>query len=68
MDHRLRVFENRALRKIFGRKKDEVTGEWRRLYKVEPYLHSSPNIIRETKSRIIQLSGYVACKGEKMDV
>ena len=66
MEYRLRVFENRALRKIFGPKRDEVTGEWRRLYKVELYdLHSSANIIRVITSRIMQLSGYVACMGEK---
>ena len=66
MEYRLRVFENRALRKIFGPKRDEVTGEWRRLYNVELYdLHSSANIIRVITSRIMQLSGYVACMGEK---
>jgi len=66
VEYRLRVFENRALRKIFGPKRDEVTGEWRRLYNVELYdLHSSANIIRVITSRIMQLSGYVACMGEK---
>jgi hypothetical protein len=46
-EHRLRVFENRVLRKIFGPKRDEVTGEWRRLHSEELYdLYSSPNIIR----------------------
>jgi hypothetical protein len=46
-NHRLRVFENRVLRKIFGPKRDEVTGEWRRLHKEELYdLYSSPNVIR----------------------
>jgi hypothetical protein len=43
---RLRVFENRMLRRIFGPKRDEVTGEWRRLHNEERYaLYSSPNII-----------------------
>jgi hypothetical protein len=43
---RLRVFENRVLRRIFGRKRDEVTGEWRRLHNEELYaLYSSPNIM-----------------------
>jgi hypothetical protein len=47
---RLRVFENRVLRKIFGPKRDEVTGEWRRLHNKELYsLYSSPNIIRVIK-------------------
>jgi hypothetical protein len=44
---RLRVFENKALRRIFGPKRDEITGEWRRLHNEELYaLYSSPNIIR----------------------
>jgi hypothetical protein len=44
---RLRVFKNRVLRRIFGPKRDEVTGEWRRLHNKELYdLYSSPNIIR----------------------
>jgi hypothetical protein len=49
---RLRVFENKVLRRIFGIKRDEVTGEWRRLHNEELYaLYSSPNIIRENKSK-----------------
>jgi hypothetical protein len=45
-EHRLRVFENRLLRKVFGRKRDEVTGEWRRLHSEELYdLYCSPNVI-----------------------
>jgi hypothetical protein len=48
----LRVFENRVLRRIFGPKRDEVTGEWRRLHNKELYaLYSSPDIIRVIKSR-----------------
>jgi hypothetical protein len=51
-EHRLRVFENRVLRGIFGPKRDEVTGEWRRLHNEELNdLCSSPNIIRVIKSK-----------------
>jgi hypothetical protein len=46
-EHRLRVFENRVIRRIFGRKRDEVTGEWRKLYNEELHiLYFSPDIIR----------------------
>jgi hypothetical protein len=49
---RLRVFENRVLRRKFGPKSDDVTGEWRRLHNKELYaLYSSPNIIRVIKSK-----------------
>jgi hypothetical protein len=49
-EHRLRVFENRVLRKIFGCKRDEVTGEWRRLTSEEHYdLYSSPHILQVIK-------------------
>jgi hypothetical protein len=51
-EHRLRVFENRVLRRIFGPKRDEATGDWRRLHNEELNdLYSSPNIIRVIKSR-----------------
>jgi hypothetical protein len=51
-EHRLRVFENRVLRRIFGPKKDEMTGDWRRLHNGELHnLYSSPDIIRQIKSR-----------------
>jgi hypothetical protein len=51
-EHRQRVFENRVLRRIFGSKRDEVTGKWRRLHNEELNdLYSSPNIIRMIKSR-----------------
>jgi hypothetical protein len=50
--HKLRVFENRVLKKIFGPKRDEVTGEWRKLHNEEVHdLYSSPSIIRIIKAR-----------------
>jgi hypothetical protein len=50
-ERRLRVYENRVLRRIFGPKRDEVTGEWRKLHNEElNVLYSSPNIIRMIKS------------------
>jgi hypothetical protein len=60
------VFENRVLRGIFGPKRDEVTGEWRKLHKEELRdLYSSPSIIRIITSRRMRLAGYVARMGEK---
>jgi hypothetical protein len=60
-DHRLRVFENRVLRRIFGPKRDEVTGGWRKLHDKELHnLYSSPSIIRMMKSRRMRLAGHVA--------
>jgi hypothetical protein len=55
---RLKVFENRVLRRIFGPKKDEVTGEWRKLHNEELNdLYSSPNIVRVIKLRIMSGRG-----------
>jgi hypothetical protein len=54
-ERRQRAFENRILRKIFGPKRDEVTGKWKRLRKEKLYaLYSSPNIIRMIKSRMLR--------------
>jgi hypothetical protein len=62
---RLKVFENRVLRRILGPKRDEVTGEWRRLHNKELYaLYSSPNI-RVMKSRRLRWAGHVARMGER---
>jgi hypothetical protein len=54
------VFENRVLRRIFGPKRDEVTGDWRKLHNEELHnLHYSPNIIRMIKSRRMRWAGHV---------
>jgi hypothetical protein len=64
--HRLRVFNNWVLRRIFGPKRDEVTGEWRRLHKEELYvLYSSRNIIKVIKLRIIRWARHVARMGDR---
>ncbi|KAJ4445651.1 hypothetical protein ANN_12334, partial [Periplaneta americana] len=64
-EHRLRVFENKVLRKIFGAKRNEVTGEWRKLHNAELHaLYSSPDIIRNIKSRRLRWAGHVARMGE----
>jgi hypothetical protein len=62
--HRLRFFENRVLRRIFGTKRDEVTGEWRKLHNDElNILYSSPNTVRVIKSRRMRWAGHVARMG-----
>jgi hypothetical protein len=65
-EHRLRVFENRVLRRIFGPKRDEVTGDRRKLHNEELHnLYSSPNIIRMIKSRRMRWAGHVALMGRR---
>ena len=60
-EHRLRVFEKKVLSKIFGDKKDEITGEWRKLHNAELYaLYSSPYIIRSLKLRRLRWVGHIA--------
>jgi hypothetical protein len=60
-EHKLRVFENRVLRRIFGPKRDEVTRGWRKLHNEELHnLYSSPSIIRTMKSRRMRWAGHVA--------
>jgi hypothetical protein len=65
-EHRLRVFENRVLRRIFGPKRDEVTEEWRKLHNEGLHdLYSSPSIIRIIKVRRMRWAGHVARMGRR---
>ena len=68
-ERRLRVFENRVLRKVFGPKRDEVTGEWRKLHNEELNdLCSLPSIVRVVKSRRMRWAGHVARMGKDRGV
>jgi len=65
-ESKVRVFENKVLRRIFGPRRDEVTGDWRRLHNEElDDLYRSPNILRVIKSRRMRWAGHVARMGEK---
>jgi hypothetical protein len=65
-EHRLRVFENRVLRRIFGPKRDQVTGERRKLHNEELRdLYSSPSMVKIIKGRRMRWAGHVARMGEK---
>jgi hypothetical protein len=65
-EHKLGMFENRALRRIFGPKRNEVTGGWRQLHNGKLHnLYSSPCIIRMMISRKMRLTGHIARMGEK---
>jgi hypothetical protein len=64
-EHRLRVFENRVLRRIFGPKRDKVTGGWSKLHNEELHnLYSSPSKIRMMKSRTMRWAGQIARMGK----
>jgi hypothetical protein len=68
-ERRLRVFENRVLRGIFGAKRDEVTGEWRKLHNEELNdLYCSPTIVRVIKSKRLRWAGNVANMVERRGV
>jgi hypothetical protein len=68
-EHRLRVFENRVRRRIFGPKRNEVTGEWKKLHSEELHsLYLTPNLIRQIKSRRVRWARHVACMGEKKKI
>jgi len=68
-ERKLRVFENMVLRRIFGPRSDEVTGEWRRMHNEKLNdLYSSHNIVRVIKSRRMRWAGHVACMGEERGV
>ena len=68
-ERRLKMFENREWRKIFGPKRDEVTEEWRKLHNEDLNdFFPSPNIVREIKSRRMRWTGHVARMGDRRGV
>jgi hypothetical protein len=67
-EQRLRVLENRMLRRIFGPKRDEVTGDWRKLHNEELTELYLPNMFRVVKSRRMSWIGHVECLGERKGV
>ena len=68
-ERRVRVFESRVLRRIFGPKRDKVTGEWRKLHNEELNdLYSSPNIVRVIKPRRLRWTGHMAHIGERRGI
>jgi hypothetical protein len=68
-ERKLRVYENSVLRRIFEPKRDEVTGEWRKLHNEELYdLYPSPNIVRVIRSKRMKWTGHVARIGESRGV
>jgi len=68
-ERRLSVFENKVLRRVFGSKRDELTGEWRKLHNEEHRdLYSLPNIVRVVKSRRMRWAGHVARVREGREV
>jgi hypothetical protein len=68
-ESRVRVFENRVFRRVYGPKRDEVTAEWRKLHNEElSDLHSLPNIVRVVKSRRMRWAGHVARMGQRKGV
>jgi hypothetical protein len=64
MERRLRVFENRVLRRIFGLKREKVIGVWRKLHYEEFNNLTSPNVVQVMKLRKMRWAGHVACVGE----
>jgi hypothetical protein len=65
-EHRLGVFENRVLRRIFGPKRDDVAGEWRKLHNEKLHdLYSSPSIIRIIQAKMMRWAGHVARMGRR---
>jgi hypothetical protein len=67
-EHRLRVFEKRVQRKIFGSERDKVTGEWRTLHNEElDDLYSSPNVFPMIQPRRMRWVGHLGCMGDRRD-